>query len=476
MGADTLTDYVLPAGVPLIAVIEDSVANANKVLDERGCEPLDEKATYHLCRADGVPLDPQQSLDEQGVLNGESLWLLPTDATERFERVVEEVSTAVARSSAQQFAKLDLATMRRVGGWLLAGLLGWSELILARSWWNTGTWIAPMVSWSLTALLLIAVGLASRALDEQRRMMSDAYSWSAVLTGAAAAAMTVPGDPGGWHVLAAAAVVLVGATTITMLTGRYIAITSTLLTVGVFVVAVALIAGSGWHVRPERVAAAALIVVLALVTLVRDLGARGSGVPGPWFPSVSNRRVFEHLPGAAAKTVTPVATKAETPQQIAEWARRGTQTISGVLTGCAVVTVVTCRFAVVPGEGGGWRYLAYTLALCLVFTMRAQSFVDRYQSMVLAVSGVLGIAMVIGRYASASTPPPVATTLWCVAATVALAVACLLVALVLPKAKVNAPVRRRIELAAYVPVALSLPWLIWMLGLMTTIRNAVHGS
>lgn len=116
VGDDTLIDYVLPAGVALIAVIEDLIPRVNAILKDRGRAPLDDTLTFQLCRADATPLDPQRSLDDSRVYDGDLLCLLPTDATERFAPVIEEVSTALARSARQQFATVDVTVARRVAG------------------------------------------------------------------------------------------------------------------------------------------------------------------------------------------------------------------------------------------------------------------------------------------------------------------------------------------------------------------------
>ena len=83
VGDETLIDYVLPAGVALIAVIEDLLPRVNDILKKRGVPELDDKLTYRLCRTDATPLDVQRSLDDSGIVDGEVLWLLPADATAR---------------------------------------------------------------------------------------------------------------------------------------------------------------------------------------------------------------------------------------------------------------------------------------------------------------------------------------------------------------------------------------------------------
>jgi hypothetical protein len=50
------------------------------------------------------------------------------------------------------------------------------------------------------------------------------------------------------------------------------------------------------------------------------------------------------------------------------------------------------------------------------------------------------------------------------------------VALVIPKARINAPVNRAVEVSEYVLLILIVPWSIWLLNLLSVVRNAVHGS
>ena len=119
---------------------------------------LDDKLTYRLCRTDATPLDVQRSLDDSGIVDGEVLWLLPADATERFAPVIEEVSTALARSARQQFPRVDVTTSSRVAGGLAVGLVAWAELMLGQLWWQRHGWVPAAVSGGLAAVLLVAAG------------------------------------------------------------------------------------------------------------------------------------------------------------------------------------------------------------------------------------------------------------------------------------------------------------------------------
>lgn len=477
VGSDTLIDYALPAGVALIAVIEDLIPCINTVLRGRDVAELKDTATYQLCRADARPLDSQKSLDEAGVIDGDTLWLLPTDRTERFEPVIEEVSTALARSARAQFDRVDETTARRVAMGLCIILVAWAEIILAHLWWHSGGWIPATVSAGLAVVLVSLAWLSARSLHEQRRKASDAFGWAAVIAAASGAAMTVPGPPGGWHCVAAIGVLLAGATTITVLTQRYVMTLSAMTVMLSSAAAVAAIGASSWELRPEQIAATALAVMLGLVTFATNIAIVGSGVPSPWFPSITNRGVFETLPDKPRDIVYPVEpTGAVTGEQVTRWARRANHIVTGLVAGCAVVTVAAARYAVVVDQPGGWRFAVFTLAICLVFVLRARSFVDRYQAAILVVGAVLGVAMVIGRYAAASNPPSLTATLVAVAATAGLIFAGLLAALVIPSTPVIAPINRAVEVTEYALLIFVIPWLLWLLNILSLARNAVHGA
>ena len=356
VGDETLIDYVLPAGVALIAVIEDLLPRVNDILKKRGVPELDDKLTYRLCRTDATPLDVQRSLDDSGIVDGEVLWLLPADATERFAPVIEEVSTALARSARQQFPRVDVTTSRRVAGGLAVGLVAWAELMLGQLWWQRHGWVPAAVSGGLAAVLLVAARGLGRARDEQRRSTAIMLVWAALIAAGAAAALAVPGPPGGWHLVAAISTVLAGLSAVAILTGRYVGVLAALLVVGLCGGAVAAVHASGWQVTPAHLAVVFLLVCLLLVTFAPSIGVIAAGVPGPWFPSITNRGIFETPAGGQRNTVSPVArTDTGTVEQITQWARRGTAIVTGLLAGSRGGAH---RRLPLRGAAPDWRWLA----------------------------------------------------------------------------------------------------------------------
>lgn len=487
VGEDFEIDYSLPAAVALIAVTEDLVARVNEVLRERGRPQLDPEQSYRLCRADAQPLDPQKTLDECGVLDGEQLWLLPASAAETYEPVTEMVSTAIARAATQMLATLTPDIGRRVAGWLTAGVVGWACLILVNWWWSVdGTdapygWIGAAVAWALVAVLIAASrGLSKAQADttagRERRAAGHALSWIAIIPAAAAAAMSLPGRPGLWHLAAPLVAVIAGVIVLAVIWGRHIVAIAATLTVSMFAFAATVVAASSWAVRPERVAVVALIGVIVAVTWATSAAVAASGVPTPLFPSVTNRGVFERLPNRPADTVSPVGPSGvATAEQVYAWVRRGNNTMTGMMIGLAVVTWAAARYAVVPGQPGGWRYTAFVGAVCVILVLRSRSFVDRYQSITLMVAGVGAATVAVGRYA-ADDATSMKVALICIGVILAIAVTALISALVVPFREYTAPIRRFVEWVEYVLILALLPWALWLLNLYPVLRNSVrHG-
>ncbi|MCH9729750.1 MAG: type VII secretion integral membrane protein EccD [Actinomycetia bacterium] len=487
VGSNFEIDYSLPSGVPLIAVTEDLVARVNEVLRERHRDLLDDELSYRLCRADARPLDPQKTLDECGVLDGEQLWLLPAESAETYEPVTEMVSTALAREADQLLTRVTGETLRKVAGWLTAAIVGWTCLILLHWWWSIGGtdghfgWLGAVSTWTLLMVMVAASRGLSRAQDHtpagrQRRGAGHALGWAALIPAATAAAMSLPGTPGLWHVAAAVLAVMVGTIVLAAVWGHHVVAITAILTMGVFAFGATVVEASGWEVRPERVGVLALIGVIIAIHWASNTATAASGVPTPLFPSVTNRGVFEQVPGQPADTVSPVGpTGAATSAQVRAWLLRGNDVMTGMMIGLAVVTLIAARYTVVSGQPGGWRYTAFVGAVSVILVLHSQSFVDRYQSMTMVVTGVGAAAVAIGRYA-AYDATSVGVALVCAGFTLGIAVLGLLAALVVPYREFTAPLRRFVEIIGNTLLLASLPWALWLLNLYPVIRNAVrHG-
>lgn len=467
-------DWALPSARPLIAVVEDLMDGIGGELHRLRLPALDPKTTYVLCNADGRPLDDQKTLDQCGVLDGDLLWLLPAESTEKHAKVNERVSTAIARSAAEQFRTVDPAITQKLSGLLVAALVGWTLLIVTKLWWDSGSGAPAAAAAALAVCLLTGSWVASTSPKELRRKAFGPLVWSGVVAVSAAAALAIPGAPSGWNLAAGAGTLVLSVYLLSVITGRYPGAVSFCITLGLVGFAAAVLR-AGMHVPPERIAAAALSVVVVLVTYAASIGGVVSGVPTPSFPSYRSRGVFEQAPNKPRKSVSPVATGAIiTGVQVAKWARRGNLTMTGIAVASSLVLIAGCRWVVIPGEPWAWRNLVFAVGICVIVLLWSQSMVDRVQSLSLAGASFTGIAIVIGRYAAAS-PSSVHTTLLCAALVALLAIGVLLAGLWLPDASLKPPIRRAIMgLHLLLIAVLTIPWMLWLWETYAYLRHARH--
>ncbi|ORW17169.1 hypothetical protein AWC17_13295 [Mycobacterium nebraskense] len=468
-------DFSLPSGQQLVAVVEAVRGEIDRELHRRRLPTLNPRTTYVLCRADGRALDLDRTLEAAGVLDGEALWLLPVEATERFSRVIERVSTGVARSAAEQFAVVDPIIARRMATGLLAVLAAWMELILANLWAQAGSLMPAGASAVAAAALAGGAWVAAGSPVAARRRTADPLAWTALLCTAFAAGMAVPGRPGGWHVAAAALVVVIGAALLDLITGRFPGAAALCVTLGVVAMGAA-IASVGGHIGAQRISVAVLTVSVFVVTYAANAGGLISGAPMPAFPSIRSRGTFERAPGAPRNTVSPVpGEQFVTGEQLARWARRGTLTATGMIVAAGLLVVGACRWVVQPGTAGDWRFVVFAVGICVIVALRSQSLIDRVQSIALTCAAVLGVAVIIGRYAAATVPAHIATTAVCALLVAVLAVGVVLGALWLPTASLKAPLRRAVMgVELLLTVVLTVPWMLWLMNAFAALRHMRH--
>lgn len=468
-------DFALPSRQPLVAVIEHVRAEVDKELRRRRLAPLEPQTTYTLCGVDSRALDAAKTLDGNGVLDGDVLWLLPVQSTERFARVIERVATGVARSAAEQFRTVDPAVSRRMAAVLTAMLVAGMVLVLAKLWWDTGSEIPAAVSAVAGALLLGAFAVASGSPVPERAKAADPLLWMAVMCGAAAAGMAPPGRPGGWHVAAAAGAAVIAAVLVQVATGRFPAAAAFCVTAGAAAGGAA-IAAAGLHAPAQRIAVVLLTVVVAVVSYAANVGGVVSGAPMPAFPSIRSRGAFERAPGAPRDTVSPVPlTHFVTGEQLRRWARRGTLTATGMIAAAAVLLVASCGWVVAPGNGGDWRFVVFAVGVCVIVLLRSQTLIDRVQSVSLSSASVIGVAVVIARYATTPELATAATALLCAGWLAVLAGAVMLAGLWLPGATLKAPARRALMgLELVLTLVLTVPWMLWLLNAFAAVRHMRH--
>jgi type VII secretion integral membrane protein EccD len=463
VGKGKLRDFSLPAGFGLDTVIEDLV----RLLVGDGLLP-EKPHTYTLAWVDGTPLNCGATLDECGVHDGDTLCLLPVESAQRFGEVVEEVSTAIARTALATLPGVDIATWRAVALGLGLAMTTLVEMLLGRWWWHHPTPTPAIISWVVTVLAVWAA----------KRRKTVGFGWCAVLTASAAAGLSIPGPPNPYHLVALASAAMVALGVLSFLTGRYVTASAATAVTGLAGTVCALIRASGWDVTSPRVAVAVLLCVLIGVTWAPNLGILASGIPGPWIHSITNKGMFADAPesihppapGRQEPPVVPVqVTPTPSVEQITAWTKRANQVTTGILLGCGLVAIAAAWFASAPRT---WPYLTYVAMVCWVVGVRSRAYVDRWCVVILATSAPLAAAAAIAHQAD----PTTASTLVCAGLIAGLGGLCALMTVGLANIKISAPINRVIEISEYVPcLILAGPWALALLGVWPVLRNLVHG-
>lgn len=218
-------DVQLPADSPVEDVVYELIRFLNSELNAQGRSGewlTDADAVWTLERFGRRQLDGENSLTEQGVLDGERLWLSKNAKNETYPALVDDIAESVSKYQ-DRFPdwKYDVDGIK-MSAWAL-GVLG-SVLSLGSaafiSWaMEPDTYLRWPVIGCLVALTLLVSGLCIPLL---RNNPSDSVGMSLLVIGyaatASAAFIAIPRPPGLWHIVTTGALVLFYAALMTPLT------------------------------------------------------------------------------------------------------------------------------------------------------------------------------------------------------------------------------------------------------------------
>ncbi|OBI10147.1 type VII secretion integral membrane protein EccD, partial [Mycolicibacter heraklionensis] len=299
----TLLDADAPLSVmldPLLTVINGRLQE----LDEPALQPQG-RGRWVLSLVDGTVLRPNQSLTEQGVYDGDRLWLRFLEDQERRSPVIEHISTAVSVNLAKRFAPVTAATAVHVGVSILAlGVLLATGLLAA---WRVqhDSWLTAGFSAGLAFMVLIAAALVlMQARKASDRLVGDVLLATGLVPLVVAAAAAVPGEVGAAHAALGFGVAGIGALAVIRLTGRQLAAYA-----AVAVISVAVMFGG--VLRMLFLTGAVTLLTCTYLACVLayqwapSLSRWLAGLRLPVFPSATSRWVFEarpDLPTTVVKT------------------------------------------------------------------------------------------------------------------------------------------------------------------------------
>ncbi|MBX7451996.1 type VII secretion integral membrane protein EccD [Mycolicibacterium sp. 3033] len=360
-------DLVLPAACPVALLLP---ALVDEVLGEGEHSP--EAARWFLSPVAGPPLDPDKSLCDNGVRDGDLVLL--TDYQMPAPRVRAADPTRAAIAAGREPVSKD-------GGWeavvaavvllVLAGALGWVGCAAEQ---RPALWVSAAIA--VTAAVAAIGGRLAGPLSSALGVGAVAH---AAVTGAVAAA----GSSGAVMVTFAGSAAMAMAVCVSVLPGHR---------------------GSGGD--PAMAGCAAAAGAIALAGAVGALTVTGAGAMGALLTGVSVAALGAAAPLAMAVTGIGPTRRTVTPRR----ARAAHRALTGLTAGWSATAVVGC--ALVAADVGRSRTVAgiFAAVVGVLLILRQRVHADPVRRRILSGAGVAALAIAL---AVAVTAEPSTAPWWC---------------------------------------------------------------
>lgn len=392
--------------------------------------------------------------------------------TEHRSQVIEHISTAVAANLSKRFAAIDPVVAVQVGASMVAigvtaatGLLGWWR-------WHHNSWLPTVYAGVIGALMLgVSLLLLMRATTLQERRVADTMLLSSLAPVSVAAAAAPPGGVGSPHAVLGFGVLTIAAILALRFTGRRLSIYTAIVTVS----SIAAVAALARMVAMTSAVTLLTCVVLVSVLIYQSAPAisrRLAGIRLPVFPSATSRWVFEHGPTCpppwCATTEAPVLEGPASVRDVLTQAERARSFLSGLLIGLGVLMVVSLTALSDPHTGQRWLPVLLAGFSAGFLLLRGRSYVDRWQAITLAGTGVLIVGAVVVRYALV-LQSSLAVSI-CAAILVLVPAAGLTSAAVVPNTVYSPLFRKFVEWIEYLCLMPIFPLALWLMNVYAAIR------
>lgn len=475
MASDVQIGVLLDAHAPISVMIDPLLKVVNNRLRELDVEPLAAtgRGRWTLCLIDGTPLRPAQSLTEQDIYDGDRLWLRFVEDTERRSQVIEHISTAVSVNLSKRFAPIDPAVAVQVGAAMVAVGVVLASVLLGWWRWRDDSWLTAIYA-AVVAVLILTVAtlvlLRSRTVHDRRA--GDMMLLSGLAPLAVAAAATPPGPVGAPHAVLGFVVAGVASMLIMRLTGRWLATYTAIVTICTAVTVASL---------ARMVLDASPVTLMTCVLLACVLGYHGapslsrwlSGIRLPVFPSATSRWVFEARPDLPTTVVVsgggrPTLEGPASVRDVLARSERARAFLMGLLVGMGVLVVVCLTGLCDPHTGQRWLPVLLAAFTAGFLLLRGRSYVDRWQSITLALTAVIIVAAVVVRYVLVLSSPIVLSV--GAGILVLLPAAGLTAAAVVPNTIYSPLFRKFVEWIEYLCLMPIFPLALWLMNVYAAIR------
>ena len=472
-----LVSQVYPASVPVEVFIDNIVELLNDELKRRGLTGLESGVGYELHKANGVRLDVTKTLDELGVEDGATLVLVPAIEGDSFEPQYESLSTGLARVGKRLFEPVTATTAAHTSLAILAMI---SAAVLAIAVRNriAGDSMVPSIVTGVLGLLTIGGAAGAARWWPHRADLIGGFAWISVPLLAVSLGAGAPGAVGAAHLFITALAAAMLTCGVAVLTGRYINVAATVVTLCGLGGAIA--AARMWRPVPAQwLGMCTLVILLFLLTLSPTIALWSARIRPPYFGSVTGRDLFRRSAGLPVDAVSPVDEAVEeemspdtTPRgaQIAAAAVRANNVLTGICVGASVALPAAVWATLTPGHHRSGYAVVLAGLFVLIFISRGRAFADKRQAIALVIGAAAAMCVGVIKYvwhAPAASPDAV---LWGALLLAGFGAAGLVAALLVPITRFTPLVRMVAEWLEIAAIIAALPLAAWIGGLFNWVR------
>jgi ESX secretion system protein EccD len=445
---NTRIDVALPADVAVADLLPMLLDMAKETSPDGGAR----HGGWALAKLGDAALDPSRTLASLGIIDGELLQLRKRNENPP-PPLYDDVVDAIAESAPDSFRPWTKETARRfghvAGGLALA--LSALALFLSGSLYG-GSSIAPAIAGGIGAIACVALGAT----------LAKAYQAEAtgVLIAAAGGLplafvsgfYIVPGLSVRANLLLGAVLVLIVASVCIAVIGAGITVFIAAATVGTFGALAFLAAMLISNEPPAGIAAGAVAVALACISILPRATIWLAKLPLPHVPSTAEELKED--------TGFPDYRAIEQRTSIAH------DYMTGLMIGCGTVTAIS---AVVAATAPGVFGIILSVVATLVLLLRARAYANGAQAIALLTTGMVSAAgILIGWMTSATADQRV---MYVFGALILVGAGALVVGVIFPNQRFSPPLRRTVEILEAICIAVVIPLALGVMDLYTTLRH-----
>jgi type VII secretion integral membrane protein EccD len=458
-------DVGLPANVSISDYINDvvDIANEQAALRESFADVVfdDTVGKWTLARLGGEPIDPNRSLSEAGIYDGDLLMIQEAGRSVSALLFDDVVDTAAQDEAAVRgWAARNASALTCFGVGLAATV---TLAVLLPRW--AGETLVPTVVLGLGALgMVFACALAYRPPGARS-------AWVATVAAPllfAGALYVVPDGFGATSLPMAFALTGLSGLLVLLISGAGRALNTGIVAACAFGGASAT-ANLLWDPPPRTVGALLATVAVIVVYLAPRVTISLSKLPIPRVPTAGEPLDdIETQGGPTVEGVNAVGKQIiPTEEGLIQRVRRANEYLTGILVAAALAAAVGSYLAIDVSNGFFWQGTAFAVAVATVLCLRGRAHHDLVQAATLIGSGlVIAIAVIVktGLYVDGWQLRAAVTLI----ALLTLVVACGLVA---PRLEFSPVMRRRVEILEYIAIASLFPLCFWIVRLYAFFRE-----